>query len=193
MIKEAQWVKVHVMCGVSTNIITSCEATTTMSADSPYLAPFVKTTAQNFTVNEVSGDKAYLSRQNLREVQAVGGTAYIPFKTNSVAHSGHHKRDGLWERAFHFYNLNRAEFSARSKTPIRSHRPAEEPMLSAHLVARELILRSPDGADSKGGLAHYVRDGHATGGLRRYQSMISEPEAAHTPFRRIICPSASSR
>ena len=113
MIKEAQWVKVHVMCGVSTNIITSCEATTTMSADSPYLAPFVKTTAQNFTVNEVSGDKAYLSRQNLREVQAVGGTAYIPFKTNSVAHSGHHKRDGLWERAFHFYNLNRAEFSAR--------------------------------------------------------------------------------
>ena len=110
VIKEAQWVKCHLMCGVTTNIVTSVEVTPTQSADAKYFAPLVQTTAQNFTIREVSGDKAYLSRQNLREVQAVGGTAYIPFKANSVAHSGHHKRDGLWERAFHYYNLNRAEF-----------------------------------------------------------------------------------
>ena len=110
VIKEAQWVKAHVMCGVTTNIVTSVEVTATDSADSNYLAPFVQTTAQNFAVREVSGDKAYLSRRNLREVQAVGGTAYIPFKSNSVAHSRHHKRDSLWEQAYHYYNLNRAEF-----------------------------------------------------------------------------------
>ena len=58
----------------------------------------------------MSADKAYLSKKNLRAVQAVGGTAYIPFKTNSTGHQGHHKRDALWERAYHYYNLNRAEF-----------------------------------------------------------------------------------
>jgi len=110
VIKESKWIKCHVMCGVTTNIVTSVEVTATDSADSPYFAPFVRSTAQNFTINEVSGDKAYLSRRNLREVQAVGGTAYIPFKVNSVAHTSHHKRDSLWERAFHFYNLNRTEF-----------------------------------------------------------------------------------
>jgi transposase len=110
--KEAQWVKAHLMCGVKTNIVTSVEVTPTDSADAPYLAPFVQTTARNFKVVEVSGDKAYLSKRNLRAVQAVGGTAYIPFKTNSVSHQGHHKRDSLWERTYHYYNLNRAEFLA---------------------------------------------------------------------------------
>ena len=109
-IKEAQWVKAHLMCGVKTNIVTAVEVTETQSADSPYLAPFTKTTAQQFDVREVSGDKAYLSRNNLRAVQAVGGTAYIPFKTNSVAHNSHHKRDKLWERMFHYYHFNRAAF-----------------------------------------------------------------------------------
>ena len=110
--KEAQWVKAHLMCGVKTNIVTAVEVTATESADSPYLAPFVKTTARNFEVGEVSGDKAYLSKKNLKAVQDVGGIAYMPFKSNSTGHHGHHKRDALWERTFHYYNLFRKEFMA---------------------------------------------------------------------------------
>ena len=111
-IRESQWVKAHLMCGVKTNIVTAVEVTETETADSPYLAPFVQTTAQNFEISEVSGDKAYLSKKNLRAVQAVGATAYIPFKANSVAHNPKEKRDLLWEKMFHYYNLNRAEFLA---------------------------------------------------------------------------------
>ena len=111
-IRESQWVKAHLMCGVKTNIVTAVEVTATETADSPYLAPFVQTTAQNFEISEVSGDKAYLSKKNLRAVQAVGATAYIPFKVNSVAHNPKEKRDLLWEKMFHYYNLNRAEFLA---------------------------------------------------------------------------------
>ena len=111
-IKESQWVKAHLICGVKTNIVTAVEVTETETADSPYLAPFVQTTAQNFEISEVSGDKAYLSKKNLRAVQAVGATAYIPFKVNSVAHNPKEKRDLLWEKMFHYYNLNRAEFLA---------------------------------------------------------------------------------
>ena len=72
-IRETKWVKAHLMCGVKTNIVTAVEVDATQTADSPYLAPFVQTTAENFQVSEVSGDKAYLSKKNLRAVEAVGG------------------------------------------------------------------------------------------------------------------------
>ena len=35
--KETKWVKVHLMCGVQTNIVTVADATASQSADSPYL------------------------------------------------------------------------------------------------------------------------------------------------------------
>ena len=54
--KEVKWVKLHLMCGVRSNIVTVAEATSSMSADSPYLADFVQVTAQNFRINEVSAD-----------------------------------------------------------------------------------------------------------------------------------------
>ena len=108
-IKEARWIKAHIICGVKTNIITSAEVNDTMGHDSPQFAPLVQTTADNFTISEVSADKAYLSKRNLRVVEQAGGTAYIPFKSNSKA-IAHHKRDGLWERTFHYFNLHRGEF-----------------------------------------------------------------------------------
>ena len=108
-VKEARWIKAHIICGVLTNIITSAEVNDTMGHDAPQFAPLVKSTADNFNISEVSADKAYLSKRNLRVVQQVGGTAYIPFKSNSKAIT-HHKRDGLWERTFHYFNLHRGEF-----------------------------------------------------------------------------------
>jgi hypothetical protein len=44
----------------------------------------VEKTAKTFTVNEVSADKAYSDRRCLKAVQAVGGTAFIPFKVSST-------------------------------------------------------------------------------------------------------------
>ena len=112
-IKEAQWVKCHLTCGVKTNIVTAVAVTGNQSADAPYWPSFVQTTAKNFTIREVSGDKAYLSRDNLKAVEDVGGTAYIPFKVNSTGNPGHHKQDAtqlLWAKLYHYYNLHRGEF-----------------------------------------------------------------------------------
>lgn len=108
MRSEAKWVKAHLMCGVTTHIVTSVEVTPTESADAPFLTPLVETTAKNFTIHEVSGDKAYSSRRNLRAIEEVGGDAYIPFKkgTNGVGK----KFDEVWNRLWHFYNFNRSEF-----------------------------------------------------------------------------------
>ncbi len=109
--KEARWIKAHIMCGVKTNIVTAVEVTETAAHDSPFFPGLVQDTARSFDVQEVSADKAYLSRNNLREVEAVGGTAYIPFKSNSLPHPRDgQNRDPLWERAYHFYQFHRAKF-----------------------------------------------------------------------------------
>ena len=98
--KEARWIKAHIMTGVKINIVTAVEVTETAANDSPFLAPFVETTARGFDVREVSADKAYLSRANLHAVAAVGGTAHIPFKSNSLPYPRDGQNlDSLWERA----------------------------------------------------------------------------------------------
>ena len=112
--KAVKWVKLHLMCGVQTNIVTAADATPSPSADSPYMPDFVRVTAQHFRINKVSADMAYSSRKNLHAVEAVGGTAYIPFKTGSVAvqkGAGRNRRDPLWEQMYHLFTLNETEFN----------------------------------------------------------------------------------
>ena len=104
--KEVQWVKAHIFTGVQTNIVTTADATPGHSNDAPYLPSFVVATARNFNVEEVSVDKAYLSKRNLRAVVAVGAVPYIPFKTNSVGHQGDHRYDGLWDYMWHYFTFN---------------------------------------------------------------------------------------
>jgi transposase len=105
------WVKVHLMCGVKTHVVTSVEATPYQSADTTQLPILVAQTAKMFDVREVSADKAYSDRRNLHAVQAVGGTAYIPFKISSTGKGDHHhKFDGLWNQMWHYYNYNQGMF-----------------------------------------------------------------------------------
>jgi transposase len=100
------WVKAHAMCGTKTHVITAVDILDRDAADSPQFKPLVEKTAENFTVKEVTADKAYLSRDNLELVSRLGGTAFIPFKSNSVAG----EPGSLWEKMFHFYSLSRDEF-----------------------------------------------------------------------------------
>ena len=110
---EAQWVKAHIACGVRTNIVTAAEVTEGNANDTRFFKSLVDTTAQGFHVREISADKAYLSKKNLWAVAKLGARAYIPFKVNSTSDHGHHKRDAqqrLWEKAYHFFHLNRDQF-----------------------------------------------------------------------------------
>src|SRR3989441_5564496 len=68
LLEAKNWVKVHLMCGVKTNVVTAVEITDRHSADCPQFKSLVDTTAENFTMSEVSADKAYLSLDNLQTV-----------------------------------------------------------------------------------------------------------------------------
>ena len=103
--QKAEWVKCHLACGVKTNIVSAVVVDEKNSGDCPQFGPLIKTTARNFTVKEASGDKAYLSNENLELMEALGGKVYIPFKSNSSD-----KGTPLWERMYHFFAFRRDEF-----------------------------------------------------------------------------------
>jgi transposase len=105
--KQAEWVKVHFSCGVKTNIITAVAILDKHANDSPQMPGMVKTTAQNFTVREFSADMAYCGTENFQTVQDVGGTGYIPFKSNATGAVG-----GIYEKMFHYFLFRREEFMA---------------------------------------------------------------------------------
>src|SRR5262249_35548978 len=58
-----------------------------------------------FAVKEVSGDKAYLSVENVEAVFAAGGVPFIAPKTNTTGGVG-----GLFEKMVHYYQFRREEF-----------------------------------------------------------------------------------
>jgi len=99
--------KVHLMCGVKTNVVTSVEITGRYGNDSPQFKPLVNTTAKHFRLRDVPADKAYSSKSNLELVTKLGGTPYIPFKTNTT---GEAEESVVWEQLWHYFQLHREEF-----------------------------------------------------------------------------------
>jgi transposase len=105
MRSEHSWVKAHLITGTTTHIIVSVIIEEKNSSDAPQFPPLVKATAKNFTVKQVSGDKAYPSTENFQAVEDVGGTAYLAFKSNTTGGVG-----GIYERMYHLFCLNKDEY-----------------------------------------------------------------------------------
>jgi transposase len=106
------WVKVHLMCGVRTNVVTSVEVSERFANDSPYLKPLLETTlAGGFGVKEVSADKGYDSHKNRVLVLVKGAHPYIPYREMREGEK-RKNRGETWERLYHLYKYNEAEFNA---------------------------------------------------------------------------------
>jgi transposase len=102
------WVKVHLICGVKTNVVTAVEVKGKDANDSPLLPPLVNATAENFTIREVSGDAGYSSVKNYEVVDALGATAFIDFKVNASGAQG-----GLRGKMFHYFAFRKEDFMAQ--------------------------------------------------------------------------------
>ncbi|MDP9174090.1 MAG: transposase [Planctomycetota bacterium] len=115
--QEHDWVKVHMMCGVKTNVVTAVEIHDRHAADSPLLPALVDKTAESFTMKEVSADKGYSSIDNHEVIARHGATPFIAFKTNA---SGKRTRNldrrpngcATWEKMFHFFSYQSEQFMA---------------------------------------------------------------------------------
>lgn len=105
VMSKHSWAKVHVICGTTTHVIASVIVGDKDTPDSPQFPPLVKTTAKNFTIGQVSGDKAYAGGENFQVVDDCGGTAYLAFKGNATGSIG-----GIYERMYHLFCLNKEDY-----------------------------------------------------------------------------------
>lgn len=107
------WLKVHLICGVKTNIVTAVQVSDGYAHDYPFFKGLVDSTANaGFKMKEVSADKGYLGASNMLATLQRGAIPYIPFKSNSVPHSegSYGPKSELWTRMYDFYNQHREEF-----------------------------------------------------------------------------------
>jgi transposase len=103
------WIKLHLMTGVKTNIVTSCEVSRRYANDSPYFKPLLEATYKSgFQMREVSADKGYISSNNIRLSLVKGVDPYIPFKTNHTTN----QKSTVWNRMLNFYRYHQEEFNA---------------------------------------------------------------------------------
>lgn len=107
--KRADWVKCHLMCGVRTNIVTAVELGGS-SADIVHMPSMLDTTAQFFEMDEVSADKAYLSRQVVKRINEHDATPLIPMKSDSSVKRTDHRE---WKRIFSHFHYQQEDFLAR--------------------------------------------------------------------------------
>jgi transposase len=105
-IDNREWVKVHLMCGVETKIVTSVEVSGWAANDCPYFVPLLERTAKYFQLQEVSADKEYLSHKNLQATAKVNALPFIPFKVNTAVP----KDNSIWAEMYHYFMYNREEF-----------------------------------------------------------------------------------
>lgn len=106
--KKARWVKAHVCTGVVTNVVTDVLVTDDRGADSPQLPELVGNTGERFSISEVSGDKAYMSRENFGVIEAAGGVPYIPFRKGTTGEGS-----AVWRRMWALYMYKIDDFKRR--------------------------------------------------------------------------------
>lgn len=105
--KAQRWIKAHAMVGTVTNVVTAIRITAENGADCPELPALVATTARRFDMGAVSADKAYLSHENLKAIEAAGAVPFIPFKVNSTGEGS-----DAWRRMWGLFQYRREEFLA---------------------------------------------------------------------------------
>lgn len=100
------WLKLHAMTGVRTNVVVAVEVTEQNTGDAPRFRPLLSQTVANFDVARVMGDKAYLSYDNIEFAEEKGVAPVIMFKENSHGNAG----SEAWNKLFHLYSFHRAAF-----------------------------------------------------------------------------------
>ena len=105
--KYKTWIKLHLIVGTLTNIVTGVRISEENKGDCPFFQPLVEDTSGNFKIEEVSADKAYLSRSNFDLVTGLGGDLYVPFKSNS---SGKSRGSCAWRKMYLMFELNKERF-----------------------------------------------------------------------------------
>ena len=107
--ERRDYLKLHVMVGTKTNVITAAAVTDRNTNDCPMLPALLNDTAPYFTVKQVSADKGYSSKKNVGTIAGFGAAPFVAFKITASGDTA----SRIWNKAFHFFHMNQDEFQAR--------------------------------------------------------------------------------
>ena len=107
--RTQRYVKAHAIVGTATNVIATVDVTEGYVNDTPMLPALVQRAAKGFNIGELSGDKAYLSHENLAAIASVGAVPFVAFKENSRGESKGSAAE-VWRKMWHTFNLERDTF-----------------------------------------------------------------------------------
>jgi transposase len=108
-IEKSEWLKVHIMTGRRTNIVTAVEVSDRKANDTLFFPPLLDKTAEaGFNLREVSADKGYDSFKNRRLALLKGAIPYIPFRSDANPEG----KGALWLRMYHFFRYHSEEFAS---------------------------------------------------------------------------------
>lgn len=108
-LKSRKWLKLHLICGTKTNIVTDAIITNSNKHDSPFLPELVNNTSKMFNIQEVSADKGYSGRKNMNAIDEAGALAFIPYK-NIVKEKTQPKGSPMWKKMHHYFMFHKEEF-----------------------------------------------------------------------------------
>jgi transposase len=107
--KKRDHIKLHVMVGVKTKVITYAIVTEGTASDMNYLKYLVEGTSRYFDISRVSADAGYLSGENMYAVLLHGGIPYIAFKKNSAL-DGNYKST-FWKDMLYLWKTRHPVFT----------------------------------------------------------------------------------
>jgi len=104
---EHPFVKLHFLCGTATHVI--CGVKVSKQADCPALPDLIAAASRLHDMKQISADKAYLAKYNLKAIVEAGAEPFIPFKSNSV---GMTSKSPHWRKMWALFSLKAEEFYA---------------------------------------------------------------------------------
>jgi len=139
--EKKTWVKLHVMVGTVTNVVTAARVTPANVADCPMLPELVGRTVKRFGVKQVSADKAYLSRLNLKVIESVNAVPFIPFKRGSP---GMNSASRPWQRMYCRFVIETEKFfdNYHRRSNVEATMGAIKRKFGAAVRSRRLIAQT---------------------------------------------------
>ena len=109
VVARKQYLKLHIMAGVSTHGIATAKVTTASEQDSPQLVELLTRTRKGNDVRELSADKGYSKISHHALLEELGIAAFIRFKDDAVIHAD----PDAWSRNLAEFLLRRNQWLPR--------------------------------------------------------------------------------
>lgn len=104
----SKYLKGHIAIGTKTNVICSCEVSSSSMADVTAAPMILENLSRNFQPKEISADKAYSASRILEIIEDMDAEPFIPFKSNTNPSD---RSPEIWKRLFRYFEGHQEEFN----------------------------------------------------------------------------------